>query len=103
MEETLSPVSQSLTLTETNYKTPKKRGRPFKIGNPGGGRPKGSVSLKMRLLRLMTPETVDELAKTLLDMANKEHNIQALKLIAELAGDLSSAPGYYSKQYSNIK
>ena len=58
-------------------------------GNPtGGGRPKGSVSLKSRLLRLLTKETANEIAQELINMAVKEHNVQAVKLIAELCDDL---------------
>ena len=54
----------------------------------GGRNRKGSVSLKTRLMALMTKDTVDEIAKTLLTMALEDKNIQAIKLVGELNGDL---------------
>jgi hypothetical protein len=61
-------------------------------GNPsGGGRPKGSVSLKTSLNRLLSKSSSDEIINTLIDMA-KSGSIQHTKLVAELTGDITNAP-----------
>ena len=84
-------LNQSASLISTTDKTVTKRHLFQKgvSGNPaGGGRPKGSVSLKSRLNRLLTKETANQIAQELINMAIKEHNVQAIKLIAELCDDL---------------
>lgn len=97
------PVSQSLslstplTLTEDNAKTIKKhKGNPAwkkgVSGNPaGGGRPKGSISLKASIERLLTKSNADEIINTLIEMA-KSGSIKHTQLVAQLTGDLSSTP-----------
>lgn len=64
--------------------------KPFKKGEKrpkGSGKPKGYKSLKSRLLRLMEKDGADKIAKTLYKMCI-EGNVAALKLFAELTGEL---------------
>ena len=70
-----------------NYKVPVHAWQKGVSPNPGG-MPRGTVSLKRTLQKLLTKEKAAEIIQTLVDMAVKEKNIKAIYLIAELTGDL---------------
>ncbi len=87
--------SPTVSLLDSSTKSVKKEKRTDHLfkkgqsGNPkGGGRPKGSVSLKTRLEKMLTKDKADEIVQVLLDMATVDRNIQAHKLLLELKGEL---------------
>lgn len=70
-----------------------------KSGNPGG-KPKGAVSLKATLMRLLTPQTADAIVAKLLSDA-KDGNHKSIELICELMGEIGKAVPQLAVQINN--
>jgi hypothetical protein len=105
--DSLTPVASSAVIennTQQMCKNPRYRGlTPFQKGQivPKRGRPKGSVSLKESLIRLLTKSSADQIIHTLIDMA-QSGSIQHTKLITELTGDIMNGPPQTSVQVGNV-
>ncbi len=87
---------------ESSATRPKARGRPFVKGvcpNPGG-RPKGSVSLKAALKRVLSRQDGEAMMRKLV-MMGKAGDLRALKLLAELLGELGPGVALKLEQADN--